>query len=133
VSAPNANATLTYVTSDATVCTTAPTLRSIRIVTEPDDISNNDSEGLSLLASAERRRSFGIEWDYIEIRAKAEICVSGVIQHISSGGRFSIDSSSDDDYLVSEGEGQYAALVEILAALGIAVDIPFSEVVWAED
>jgi hypothetical protein len=51
------------------------------------------------------------DWGYISIRAEAEVCIpsgagdAGIVQEITSGGLYGIESDSDKDYLASiEGE-----------------------------
>ncbi len=50
---------------------------------------------------AARLASFGESWRMIGIRAEAEISVGGILQTITSGGLWAIESDSSPEYLRS--------------------------------
>lgn len=58
------------------------------------------------------------DWAYIGIRAHAEIIVDGVLQDISSGGLWGVESDSDRAYLAEIDGEQLAELRDQLRALG---------------
>jgi hypothetical protein len=113
----------------------APTLLSVRVVTEPDEETNNNPEiklDLTERANVERLRTLGRKWHYIEVGAEADILVRGCTQQLSSAGLWAIESDSGADYLTTTAKDQYAELVAILEALGVSCDVPFSSVEWVE-
>ena len=60
------------------------------------------------------------QWSFVGIRAEAEIRVDGIIQHISSGGLWGIESDSDDSYLDEVANEELHQLKEQLRALGFS-------------
>ncbi len=63
------------------------------------------------------------EWGYIGIRAEATIIVNGIIQKISSGGLWGIESDSDKDYFREVAEEQMSELADTLQALGFKKEV----------
>lgn len=57
-------------------------------------------------------------WHFIGVRAYAEIVINGVIQTITSGGLWGIESDSDVDYIKEVAKEQLYELTEQLQALG---------------
>lgn len=101
-------------------------IRSITVWHRPDedpdlswleqDCFAHDGYGAARLAS------YGHDWHMIGIVAEAEITVAGVIQTITSGGLWGIESDSSDDYLREVADEELAALRDILVGLGFAAD-----------
>ena len=78
----------------------------------------------------QRAIDYGKGWTSIGIRAEAKLIVCGVVQNISSGGLWGIESDSSNEYLNEVGREEVAALRDILHALGFAetdYDIKFAE------
>jgi len=74
-------------------------------------------------------------WCYLGIRAHAEIVIDGVMQDISSGGLWGIESDSDRAYLTEIDGGQLSELRDQLRALGFgtrAISAAFRNVEHAE-
>jgi hypothetical protein len=59
-------------------------------------------------------------WGYIGIRAEAEVQVSDVVQDITSGGLWGIESDSDKSYLAEIDAEELASLKSELLALGFS-------------
>lgn len=57
-------------------------------------------------------------WHYISIRAEATVIIGNVIQTISSGGLWGIESDSGDDYIKEIEKEELDNLAEILKELG---------------
>lgn len=69
----------------------------------------------------ERMESYNNQqWCYIGIRAEAEVQVADVIQRITSGGLWGIESDSDRPYLESVQQDELANLKTELLALGFS-------------
>jgi hypothetical protein len=123
-------------TSTAAVTRTAqmaarPTLRSIRMIMDPDELQNASPRSLlKTRASARRLASFHRTWIFVGVVAEAEILLGDRVQHISSSGLWGIESFAHA-HLRREGEAQFAELIDILDALGITVDLPFTAVPWS--
>jgi hypothetical protein len=74
-------------------------------------------------------------WCYLGIRAHAEIVIDGVMQDISSGGLWGIESDSDRGYLTEVDGEQLSELRDQLRALGFgtrAISAAFRNVEHAE-
>lgn len=61
-------------------------------------------------------------FNFIGVRAWADVEVGGVRQRITSGGLWSIEDDSDADYLVDVEKEQAAELDDILRELGCPVE-----------
>jgi hypothetical protein len=59
-------------------------------------------------------------WQYIGIRAVADVTTNTVVQHITSGGLWGIESDSSRDYLESIERDELAGLKDQLSALGFS-------------
>ena len=93
-------------------------LISILVLVLPDeedpDRSRYDGDG------DEREQAYRRgEFSFIGVRAEAEIVVDGVIQTITSGGLWGIESDSDDTYIKEIGDHEYTDLRKILKTLGV--------------
>jgi hypothetical protein len=74
-------------------------------------------------------------WGYVGIRADAEIIVDGVLQDISSGGLWGVESDSDRAYLTEIDGEQLSELRQQLRALGFgtrAISAAFKNVEHGE-
>lgn len=58
------------------------------------------------------------DWHFIGVQARAEIVIGDVIQRITSGGLYGIESDSDAAYVTSVKKEELNGLVEILLAMG---------------
>jgi hypothetical protein len=123
-------ATLTRTTRTAT----APTLNRIRMVMLADEELNaNPRSWMTGKSSARARRlaRFGRTWIFVGVLAEAEILTGNCVQRISSGGVWGIESDAHN-VLKEVGAEQFDELREILAAIGIAVEVPFASLTWGE-
>jgi len=59
------------------------------------------------------------EWSYIGVLVECDLIVAETVQHISSTGLWGIEDNSGDKYLHEVEREEYAALVDILEALGV--------------
>ena len=57
-------------------------------------------------------------WQFIGIKAEAKITVNGIIQHISSGGLWGIESDIGDDYIEEVEKAELSDLKNQLKELG---------------
>lgn len=65
-----------------------------------------------------RLGEFGTVWEFVGLYASAEILVCGVIQYISSGGLWGIESDSGKEYFEEVAEEEVSDLKTILIELG---------------
>jgi hypothetical protein len=82
---------------------------------ENPDPSYLDQEGFEDRKKEFERGDFG----FVGVRAEASVVVGGVIQHITSGGLWGIESDSDKKYIREVGEEEYNALKDILKDMGV--------------
>lgn len=83
----------------------------------PDE--DSDPSYLDQAEFAERKLAYERgEFDFIGITAHADILVNGVVQSVQSGGLWSIESNSGEDYLQNIEQEQIAELRDILSTLG---------------
>ena len=78
--------------------------------TDPDE--QNDYE--------ERKEAYRRgEFSFVGVRAEAEIVVDGVIQTITSGGLWGIESDAGDEHIHGIAQEEYTDLRKILKTLGV--------------
>ena len=70
------------------------------------------------LEDMERLETLGKTWDLIGIYAEAKIAIDSILETISSGGLWGIDSTNDEDYLEMIEAEELATLAVILKELG---------------
>jgi hypothetical protein len=59
------------------------------------------------------------DFSFVGVRVEAEVEINGVIQKISSGGLWGIESDSDKKHLREVAKEEYDQLVGILKSMGI--------------
>lgn len=97
----------------------------IRVIADQNpDISYLEQEGFEDRLKQFERGDF----NFVGVRAVAEVEVGGTIQEITSAGLWGIESDSGDEYFRSVGKEEYAQLKEILTSMGIRKLPPFSGV-----
>jgi hypothetical protein len=93
----------------------APELESIVVVVIPDD-----EPDFSHIDDVQQARYERGELTLYGIRAEAKIVVDEVVQTITSGGLWGIESDAGDDYFHEVAEEEYNDLRKILKTLGVA-------------
>jgi len=106
---------------------TAPTVQAIRVrvMTDEDpDTSYFDEDEF-----ADRRAEFERgDFTFVGVRAEAEVAIEGVIQTLTSGGLWGIESDSDESYIEDVALEEYDALREILKAVGVSTrEVPVGD------
>lgn len=94
-------------------------LLSIHVLVLPDedpDVSFLDQEGFEDRKEAFYREAF----TFVGVRAEAEIVVDGIVQTITSGGLWGVESDAGDEYIKSVAQEEYTDLRKILKTLGVA-------------
>jgi len=104
---------------------TAPEVREIRVRVMHDDdpdTSYFDSGDPEYKDQDEDRRQQYERGDFsfVGVRAEAEVVVEGVLQTLTSGGLWGIESDSGDSYIEDVALEEYDALREILKAVGVS-------------
>ena len=102
-----------------------PELRSIRVLVLPDedpdtsfwdqDTDPDEQNDFEDRKEAYRRGDFS----FVGVRAEAEIVVDGIIQHITSGGLWGVESDAGDAYFLEIAQEEYNDLRKILKTLGV--------------
>ena len=91
----------------------------VRVVVRPDcDLIEEDSSHTE--AS-----------EFVHVQALANVVVCGTGQLIASPGTWRIEAGHREE-IIAEGRQSYDELVEILATLGVVLDLPFESVPWDE-
>jgi hypothetical protein len=93
-------------------------LQSIKVFVLPDedpDTSYLDQGDFENRKEAFHRGNFS----FVGVRAEAEIVVDGIIQTITSGGLWGIESDSGDEYIKEVAGEEYNDLRKILKTLGV--------------
>lgn len=92
----------------------------MRVVVEPDpdaDESYLDHEGLEERLAAYERQEF----EFVVVRAEAEVNIEGIRQTLKSGGMYGIESD-DDGYLTQVAEEEWGVLRTVLKTVGVPTD-----------
>ncbi|HTF33311.1 MAG TPA: hypothetical protein VK714_06360 [Myxococcota bacterium] len=78
---------------------------------------------------ADRRAEFERgDFTFVGVRAEAEVAIEGVIQTLTSGGLWGIESDSDESYIEDVALEEYDALREILKAVGVSTrEVPVGD------
>jgi hypothetical protein len=93
-------------------------LRSIRVVVEHDpdpDVSFLEQEDLEDRLAAYRRGEF----DFVGVRAEADVLVEDTVQTLTSGGLWGVESDSGEEYLVGVAVEEYEQLRRVLKTVGV--------------
>lgn len=93
-------------------------LRSIRVVVEHDpdpDVSFLEGDEFD-----ERRAAFERgEFDFVGVRAEAEVVIEGVVQTLTSGGLWGVESDSGEEYIAEIAVEEYEQLRKVLKTVGV--------------
>ena len=103
-------------------------LRSIRVVVEHDpdpDISFLEGDEFKDRLDAYNRGEF----DFVGVRAEAEVVVESIVQTLTSGGLWGVESDSGEEYLVGIAVEEYVQLRKVLKTIGV----PTSELPAADE
>ena len=93
-------------------------LQSIRVVVEHDpdpDVSFLEQDEFEDRLAAYKRGEF----DFVGVRAEAEVVIEGVVQTLTSGGLWGIESDSGEEYLESVAVEEYEQLRKVLKTVGV--------------
>lgn len=102
-------------------------LRSIRVVVEYDpdpDVSFLEGDEFEERLAAYKRGEF----DFVGVRAEAEVVIEGVVQLLTSGGLWSVESDSGEEYIGEIAVEEYEQLRRVLKTIGV----PTSELPTAD-
>jgi len=95
-----------------------PQLQAVRVVVEAD--TDPDASYLDACELSERRESFRRgEFEFLRVRAEAEVLIEGTVQTLTSPGLSSIESdldAKDVDQVMGE---EWSALRGVLKAVGV--------------
>jgi hypothetical protein len=93
-------------------------LRSIRVVVEHDpdpDISFLEQDEFDERLAAYKRGEF----DFVGVRAEAEVIVEGIVQTLTSGGLWGVESDSGEEYITEIAVEEYEQLRKVLKTIGV--------------
>jgi len=93
-------------------------LQSIRVVVEHDpdpDVSFLEQDEFEDRLAAYKRGEF----DFVGVRAEAEVVIEGVVQTLTSGGLWGIESDSGEEYIESVAVEEYEQLRKVLKTVGV--------------
>jgi hypothetical protein len=96
-----------------------PEVEAIRIVVDEDpdsDPSYLDQDEFEDRREAYRRGEFG----FVGVRAEADVRIEGIAQTLTSGGLYEIESDSGDEYFSEVFSTEWAALRDVLKAVGVS-------------
>jgi|HubBroStandDraft_5_1064220.scaffolds.fasta_scaffold65854_2 hypothetical protein len=86
---------------------------------DPSYFDSGDSESKD--QDEERRKEYeNGDFSFVGVRAEAEVVVENVIQTITSGGLWGIESDSGEGYIEDVALEEYDNLREILKAIGVS-------------
>ena len=103
----------------------SPELNSVRVLVLPDEehVPDEDPDFVAPLDRADfenRKQAFQRgDFSFVGVVAKAEIVVDGIVQTITSGGLWGIESDSDKTYIAEVADDEYGDLRRILKTLGV--------------
>lgn len=96
-------------------------LRAVRVIVEADpdaDDSYLEHEGLEERRTAHRRGVF----EFIRVRAEAEVTIEEIPQTLTSAGLGGIESDSEDEYTDEIVSREWRGLRNVLKAVGVSTD-----------
>lgn len=99
-------------------------LESIRVIVEHDpdpDISYLEQEDFEERLAAYKNEEFS----FLGVHAEADVVIGGVVQTLTSGGLWGIESDSGDEYIEEVAVQEYEELRKILKTVGVpTADLP---------
>jgi hypothetical protein len=112
----------------------SPQLHSVKVLVLPDE--DPDTSFLDQEDFEDRRKEFERgDFSFVGVRAEAEIVVDGIVQTITSGGLWGVESDAGDEYIQSVAAEEYADLRKILKTLGVRTselpaEVEQSQIEW---
>ena len=98
---------------------TQPQLHSIKVLVLPDE--DPDPSYLDQDEFEDRKEAFQRgDFHFIGIRAEAVVAVEGILQTLTSGGLWGVESDSGDDYIEGVAVEEYEALRDVLKSIGVS-------------
>jgi hypothetical protein len=102
----------------------APQVHAIKVMILPDGDhdASFDSGDPDYSDEDERRRDQYERGDFVfvGVRAEAEVEIGGIIQRLTSGGLWGIESDSGREYIEEVGASEYSDLRKILTSIGVS-------------
>ena len=99
-------------------------LEAIRVVVEYDpnpDVSYLEQEEFEERLAAYKNEEFS----FLGVHAEADVTIEGVVQTLTSGGLWGIESDSGDEYIEEVAVQEYEELRKILKTIGVpTADLP---------
>jgi hypothetical protein len=93
-------------------------LETIRVVVEHDE--DPDTSYLDQDDFDERREAYqNGDFSFVGVRAEADVVIGGVIQTLTSGGLWGIESDSGKEYIEEVAGEEYGQLRKILTEVGV--------------
>lgn len=97
----------------------APKLDGIRVLVLHDD--DPDTSFLDQDELEDRKEEYERgDFSFVGVRAEADVVVEGVLQTLTSGGLWGIESDSGKEYVEETGAEQWNELRQILKSIGVA-------------
>jgi hypothetical protein len=96
-----------------------PQVQRFRVLIEHDadpDVSYLEQDEFEDRLAAYKRGEFG----FVGVRVEAEVVIEGMIQTLTSPGLWGIESDSDKEYIAQVAGEEYAALRDVLKAVGVS-------------
>ena len=92
----------------------SPQVESIRIV-----VMDDDEPDTSFLEGERRKKYENGDFKFVGVGAEAEVVIEGVIQTLTSGGLYGIESDSKE-YIQEVAQEEYEDLRKILISIGVS-------------
>jgi len=97
----------------------APEVQSIHVRVMPDE--DPDTSYLDQDEFEDRREAYQRgEFSFVGVRAEAQVVIEGIVQTLTSGGMWGIESDSDEAYIEDVALEEYDNLRDILKAVGVS-------------
>jgi hypothetical protein len=96
----------------------APKLHGIRVLVLPDE--DPDPSYLDQGEFADRREAFRRgDFSFVGVRAEAEVDIGGIVQTLTSGGLWGVESDAGDSYVEEVAGEEWAELRRVLTDVGV--------------
>jgi len=93
-------------------------LESVRVVVGSDP--NPDPSYLDQDEFEDRRRQYEHgEFNFVYVRAEAEVVIEDIVQTLTSGGLYGIESDSEKEYFLGVASEEWAVLRDVLKTVGV--------------
>ena len=97
----------------------APEVQSIHVRVMPDE--DPDTSYLDQDEFEDRREAYQRgEFSFVGVRAEAQVVIEGIVQTLTSGGMWGIESDSGEEYIEEVALEEYNNLRDILKAVGVS-------------